>query len=105
MTNMGGEERCIRCSFGKPEGKRPLGKPRHRWEDNTGIYLKEISWKGMDWIDLAVDGNRWQAVVNMIMNLIFYRFCAIVFHTQVLFPRTKLVFTLLHVVTTCCSHH
>ena len=74
--------------FGKPEGKRPLGKPRHRWEDNTEMYLKEISWEGMDWIDLAEDGNRWQAFVNMVMNLIFYTFCAIVFHTQVLFPAT-----------------
>jgi len=88
MTNMGGEERCIQCLFGKPEGKRPLGKPRHRWEDNTGMYLKEISWKGIDWIDLAEDGDRWKAVVNMVMNLIFYRSCAVVFHTQVLFPAT-----------------
>jgi hypothetical protein len=88
MTNMGGEERCIRCLFGKPEGKRPLGKPRHRWEDNIGMYRKEISWKGMDWIDLAVDRDRWQAVVNMVMILMFYRFHAIVFHIQVLFPAT-----------------
>jgi hypothetical protein len=74
--------------FRKPEGKRPLGKPRHRWEDNTGMYLKEISWKGTDWIDLAEDGDRWQAVVNMVMNLIFDTFHAFVFHIQVLFPAT-----------------
>jgi len=87
MTNIGEEERCIQCLFGKPEGTRPLGKPRHRWEDNMGMYLK-ISWKGTDWIDLVEDGDRWQTVVNMVMNLIFYRLCAIVFHIQILFPAT-----------------
>ena len=41
--------------MGKPEGKRPLGRPRRRWDDNIKMYLQEVGWKGMDWIDLAVD--------------------------------------------------
>jgi hypothetical protein len=44
----------IACTVGKPEGKRPLGRPRHRWED-IKMYLREIGWGGMDWIDLAQD--------------------------------------------------
>jgi hypothetical protein len=40
---------------GRPEGKRPLGRPKHRWEDNIKMYLTEIEWGGMDWIDLAQD--------------------------------------------------
>ena len=44
--------------MGKPEGKRPLGKPRHRWEDNIKIDLQDIGWRGMDWIDLAQDRDR-----------------------------------------------
>jgi hypothetical protein len=66
----GGGSSAYNVLVRKPEGKRPLGKSRHRWEDNTGLDLTEISWKGTDWIDLAEDGGRWQAVVNMVMNLI-----------------------------------
>jgi hypothetical protein len=54
---------------GKPEGKRPLGKPRHRWEDNIRMDLGEIGCGGMDWIDLAQDRDQWVALVNMVMNL------------------------------------
>jgi hypothetical protein len=54
---------------GMPEGKRPLGRPRHRWVDNIKIYLRKIGWDGMDWIDLAQDRDQWRALVNMIMNL------------------------------------
>jgi hypothetical protein len=42
---------------GRPEGRRPLGRPRHRWEDNIKMYLKEVRWGGMDWIDLARIGT------------------------------------------------
>jgi hypothetical protein len=51
--------------------ERPLGRPRHKWEDNTSIKvdLQEEGWQGMDWIDLAQDRNRWHALVNMVMNL------------------------------------
>jgi hypothetical protein len=54
---------------GKPEGKRPLGKPRRRWEDNVKMDLREIGWGGMDWIDLAQDRDQWRALVDTIMNL------------------------------------
>jgi hypothetical protein len=54
---------------GKPEGKRPLGRPRRRWEDNIRIDLREIGWGGMNWIDLAQDRDQWRALVNTIMNL------------------------------------
>jgi hypothetical protein len=54
---------------GKPDGKRPLGRPRHRWEDNIKIDLRETGCGGMDWIDLAQDRDQWRAPVNMVMNL------------------------------------
>jgi hypothetical protein len=54
---------------GKPEGKRPQGGPRRRWEDNIKMDLREIGWVGIDWIDLAQDRDLWRALVNMVMNL------------------------------------
>jgi len=54
---------------GKPEGKRPLERPRHRWEDNIKMDLQEVGCGGMDWIDLAQDRDRWRSVTNMVMNL------------------------------------
>jgi hypothetical protein len=54
---------------GKPEGKRPPGRPRRRWEDNIRMDLREIGWGDMDWIDLAQDGDQWMALVNTVMNL------------------------------------
>jgi hypothetical protein len=53
---------------GKPEGKRPLGRPRRRWVDNIKMDLRETGWDGMDWIDLAQDRNQWRALVNTVMN-------------------------------------
>jgi hypothetical protein len=53
---------------GKPEGKRPLGRPRRRWVDNIKMDLTEIGWGGMDWIDLAQDRDQWRALVNTVMN-------------------------------------
>jgi hypothetical protein len=58
-----------RILVGKPEGKRPLGRPRRRWVDNIKIDLRERGWDGMDWIDLAQDRDQWRALVNMVMNL------------------------------------
>jgi hypothetical protein len=58
-----------RILVGKPEGKRPLGRPRRRWEDNIRMGLREIGWDGMDWIDLAQDRDQWRALVNTVMNL------------------------------------
>jgi hypothetical protein len=53
----------------KSEGKRTLGKPRRRWEDNIKMYLKEMGCGGMDWIELAQDSDRWRALLNAVMNL------------------------------------
>jgi hypothetical protein len=54
---------------GRPEGRRPLGRPRRRWEDNIKRDLQEVGWGGMDWIDIAQDRDRWWAIVNAVMNL------------------------------------
>jgi hypothetical protein len=54
---------------GKPEGRRPLGRPRRRWVDNVKIDLRETGWDGADWIDLAQDRDHWRALVNTVMNL------------------------------------
>ena len=65
-----GESRGIyRVLVGKPEGKRPLGRPRHRWEDNIKIDLKEVGCGGMHWIELAQDRDRFWALVNAVMKL------------------------------------
>jgi hypothetical protein len=53
---------------GKPEGKRPLGRPRHRWEDNIKMDLREVGCGGMNWIELAQDRDRCQTLVNAVMN-------------------------------------
>jgi len=65
-----GERRGVyRFLLGKPEGKRPLGRPRHKWEDNIQMDLQEVGSAGMDWIRLAQERDRWQAVVNVVINL------------------------------------
>jgi hypothetical protein len=53
----------------KPEGKRPLGRPRHRWKDNIKLDLQDVGCEGMDWIDVTQDRERWWALVNAAMNL------------------------------------
>jgi hypothetical protein len=53
----------------KPEGKRPLGRPRRRWEDNVKNDLQEVGCEGLDWIGLAQDRDKWRALVNSVMNL------------------------------------
>jgi len=55
--------------MGKPEGKRPLGRPRHRWEDNMKMHLHKVGWGSMDWIDLAQDRDGWWAPVNAEIKL------------------------------------
>jgi hypothetical protein len=65
----GREERRVHGFGGKPEGKRPLGRPWRRWEDNIKIDLQEVGCGGMDWIGLVQDMHRWWAVVNAVMNL------------------------------------
>jgi hypothetical protein len=66
VARMGGERTVYRVFMVKPEGKRPLGRPRRIWED--GIRM-EISWGSVDWIQLAQDRDRWRAVVSTVMNL------------------------------------
>jgi hypothetical protein len=58
-----------RILVGKPDGKRPLGRPRRRCVDNIKMDLREIGWDGMDWIDLAQVSDQWTALVNAVMNL------------------------------------
>jgi hypothetical protein len=65
-----GEVRIVyRGLVGKPEGKKPEGRPRHRWEDNIKMDLEEVGCGVMDWIELAQDRNRWWTLVNAVMNL------------------------------------
>jgi hypothetical protein len=65
-----GETRNVnRILVGKPEGKRPLGRPRRRLVDNIKMDLREIEWDGRDWIKLAQDRDRWRALVNTVINL------------------------------------
>ena len=69
MARMGERRGVYRVLVGKSEGKRPLGRPRHRWEDNIKMDLKEVGCGGMDWIELAQDRDRWRALVNAVLNL------------------------------------
>ena len=65
-----GEERGVyRVLVGKPEGKRPLGRPRRRWVDNIRMVLQEVGCGCMDWIGLAQDRDRWRTLVSAVMNL------------------------------------
>jgi hypothetical protein len=65
-----GEGRGVcRVLVGKPEGKRPLGRPRRRWEDNIKMDFQEVGFGGMDWIELSQDRDRWRALVHPVINL------------------------------------
>jgi hypothetical protein len=65
-----GEGRVVyRVLVGKSEGKRPLGRPSRKWEDNIKMDLQDVGCGGVDWIELAQDRDRWRAVVNAVMNL------------------------------------
>jgi hypothetical protein len=70
VARMGETRNAYRIMVGKPEGKRPLGRPRRRWGDNIKMDLGKIRWDGVDWIELAQDRDQWRAFVNMLMNLI-----------------------------------
>jgi hypothetical protein len=69
VARMGEKRNVYRIQAEKPDGKTPLGRPRHWWVDNIEMDLREIGWYGMDWIDLAQDRDQWRALVNMVMNL------------------------------------
>jgi hypothetical protein len=66
---MGDKRNAYRILVGKPEGKRPLGRPRRRWVNNIKMDLREIGWAGVGWIDLAQDRDQWRALVNTVMNI------------------------------------
>jgi hypothetical protein len=69
VARMGETRNAYKIFLGKPEGKRPLGRPRRRWMDNIKMDLREIGWDGVDWMDMAQDRNQWRALVNMVLNL------------------------------------
>jgi hypothetical protein len=64
----GDKRNPYRLLVGKPEGERPLGRSRRRWEDNIWMDLGEMGWGDVDWIGLAKDRNRWRALVNLVLN-------------------------------------
>ena len=69
VARMGESVHVYRVLMGENDGKRPLGRPRRRWEDNIKIDLQEVGCGGMDWIELAQDRDRWRALANSVMNL------------------------------------
>jgi len=69
VTRLGEGRDVYRVLVVKPEGKRPLGGPRRRWEDNIKMDLQEVGCGGMDWINLAQDRDSWRAIVSAVMNL------------------------------------
>jgi hypothetical protein len=69
VARMGEKRNAYRLLVGKPEGKRPLGRPRCRWVDNIRMDLREVGWSDVDRIGLAQDRNRWRALVNSVLNL------------------------------------
>jgi hypothetical protein len=66
---MGEKRKAYRLLVEKPEGKRPLGRPRRSWVDNIRMDLEEVGWGDVDWVGLAKDRHRWRAHVNSILNL------------------------------------
>jgi hypothetical protein len=69
VARIGEKMNAYRILLGKPEGKRPLGRPRRRLVDNIKMDLREIGWDGMDWFNLAQDRDQWRALVNTVMHL------------------------------------
>jgi hypothetical protein len=69
VARMGEKRKVYKVLVGKSEGKRPLGRPRRRWEDGIRMDLRETGLRGVDWVRLAQDRDRWRAVVSAVMNL------------------------------------
>ena len=59
----------MQCLVGNPEGRRPLGRPSYKWEDEIKMDFQEVGW-GTDWIDMAQDRDKWRALVNAVMNIL-----------------------------------
>jgi hypothetical protein len=69
VPHEGEERKLYKVIVGKPEGKRPLDRPRRRWEDGIKMVIRETGWGGVDWINLAHDRDRWRAFVSTVINL------------------------------------
>ena len=69
VARMGERRGLYRVLVGKPEVKRPLGRPRRRWEDNIKVDVQQVRCGCMDWIDLAQDRDRWQTLLSAVINL------------------------------------
>jgi hypothetical protein len=69
VARMGEKRNACKLLVGKPEGRRPLARPRRRWSYNIRMDLVEVGWGDVDWIGLAQDRNRWRALVNSVLNL------------------------------------
>jgi hypothetical protein len=69
VARMGEKRNAYRILVGKPDEKRPIGRPRRRCVDNIKMDLREIGWDGMDWIDLVQDRDQWRALLNTVVNL------------------------------------
>ena len=69
VARMGEGRGVYRVLVGRPEGRRPLGRPRHRWEDNFRMDLREVGCGCVDWMELAQDRDRWRALVSAVINL------------------------------------
>jgi hypothetical protein len=70
---MGDKRNAYRILVGKPDGRRKLERPRHRWEDKTKMYLRDTGWGDMDWTHVAQDRDQWRALVNTVVNLGFHK--------------------------------
>jgi hypothetical protein len=69
VAGRGDKRRAYRVLVGRREGKRPLGRHRLKWEDNIKMDLQDVGWRGMNWIGLAQDRDKWRSLVNEVMNL------------------------------------
>jgi hypothetical protein len=69
VASMGDMGNAHKILVGKPEGKRPLGRPRRRYEDNIIMGVRDVEWEGVYWMHLCQDGDQWRAAANTVMNL------------------------------------
>ena len=69
VSRKGNRRGAYRVLVGRPEARKPFGKPGLRWDNNIKMYLQEVGWRGVNWIALAEDGDRWRAVVTAVMNI------------------------------------